>query len=83
MQIEILTTFTETKDNKWVYSGQFLWNTQKIPLSGIIEKIESKSRLKQVLKEQVESYIKQYIIDNTPAKTITIPAGGVFVDVLT
>lgn len=81
MQIEILTTFTEA-DGKWAYTGQFLWNSQKIPLSGVIEKIASKPRLKQILKEQVTNYINQYIIDNSPPATLTIPAGGVFVEVL-
>lgn len=80
--IEILTTFTETDDGKWLYTGQFLWQGNWVSIGGDIERIEHKSRFKQVLKKKVEKQIRDYIEENTPPRTFTIPAGGVFVDVL-
>ncbi len=79
--IEILTTFT--KDNgKWTYMGQFQHQGQWIPLTGSIEKPESKSRFKEILREQVERQIREYIQENEPSDTFTIEVGGVFVNAL-
>jgi hypothetical protein len=81
MTIEILNIFTEV-DGFWSYKGQFQWGGNWIPLSGKIEKIKSKDRLKRMLKSQVENYIRKYIDEHQPVKTLTIPEGGVFVSAL-
>jgi hypothetical protein len=82
MNIEILNTFTENKDGKWLYTGQFIYRGEWIPLSGSIKRPESKSRFKSILRERIETQIRAYIDANKPPNTFTIPEGGVFVNTL-